>query len=752
MKITNIKKVMLVIATVLGMFLILTELNVDAVMLDEEALAASVSTSSSSASIWVNEYGGNRVTKFDGQLTPLFPAPLIVGQSPVSVAVDDLGNAYVVIIGKNEVLKLDPNGNQLWKFSSEETGYSLKSVALDNDRNAWVISSLRNVIYKVSSANGTLLGTYDCKGNLNEPIWIRTDVKNNIWVLSKANKKLIKVSNSGDLLGVFDLADIPSAFCLDPFNTVWVVYGSKAGSAGKIQKFRLDGILIFTKTLEELSNFNPSAIQVDGEGNVWVGNSAGFNILKLDREGEILGKYTLESKAEHIGITANAKICVLLSDMHKVVLLNSDGTLYREYNLGTDWIAIKNAGDFTGFEYAFNVKAHTDSDGDGIINLHEIVQSCDPFDANSIPSGIVESFENNFGDWRADHDNYEEEYYRIEIRNEQAFEGDYSVMLWMAGIHDDGTAWVERVITTEPNCEVEVNINFWLWSLEKSEYNWWYVVAYAGIEDPETEGDFINDFNPPIGVTKEVAGWKKYCYKTTVTTDNTGQLWLAMGISCVWEGAMTHYVDFVNFDTKIVQVNRPPVLSLIGDKKVDEGQLLQFSVNATDPDGDNLTYYVSGLPTGATFSEQTFTWRPDYTQAGNYRVTFYASDGILTDFETITITVNNVNQPPVLYPIGNKTVFAGSTLKFLVTATDPDIDPLKITTSQLPGGAIFRLYDGPHIPESTVYEFIWTPRSQQIGEYKITFTVTDERLTDNERIIIYVNSGTDKRITGRNRR
>jgi len=89
--------------------------------------------------------------------------------------------------------------------------------------------------------------------------------------------------------------------------------------------------------------------------------------------------------------------------------------------------------------------------------------------------------------------------------------------------------------------------------------------------------------------------------------------------------------------------NQPPVLNPIGNKSVNEGQLLQFSVSGSDPDGDPVTFSASNLPLGASFSGNTFSWTPSFTQAGTYpNVHFEASDGSLSDFEEITITVIDV--------------------------------------------------------------------------------------------------------------
>ena len=57
-------------------------------------------------------------------------------------------------------------------------------------------------------------------------------------------------------------------------------------------------------------------------------------------------------------------------------------------------------------------------------------------------------------------------------------------------------------------------------------------------------------------------------------------------------------VTIVNGQTA---VNRAPVLASIGNKSVNEGSLLQFTLSATDADGDTLTYSAVNLPTGAIF-------------------------------------------------------------------------------------------------------------------------------------------------------
>ena len=92
-------------------------------------------------------------------------------------------------------------------------------------------------------------------------------------------------------------------------------------------------------------------------------------------------------------------------------------------------------------------------------------------------------------------------------------------------------------------------------------------------------------------------------------------------------------------------INRAPVLHAIGDQNVEWGQLLEFTITASDLDaGDALTFNCGTLPTGASFNAATatFSWSPVADDEGDYQVAFYVSDNGSpqgSDQETITISV-----------------------------------------------------------------------------------------------------------------
>ncbi len=196
--------------------------------------------------------------------------------------------------------------------------------------------------------------------------------------------------------------------------------------------------------------------------------------------------------------------------------------------------------------------------------------------------------------------------------------------------------------------------------------------------------------------------------------------------------------------TLVVQAyNHPPALSSIGNQEVDEGSLLSVTATATDLDLPPQTLMFSlangasgAIPAGAGITPGgDFTWTPSEDQGpGIYTFDVVVSDGMATDAEAISVTVDEVNQAPMLASIGDKTVDQGSLLSFTATASDDDLPENSLTFS-LDAGAP----TGANI--NTGGEFTWTPAVGQIGEHTITLRVTDDGspiLSDQEEITVTV--------------
>ncbi|MBP7031560.1 MAG: tandem-95 repeat protein, partial [Anaerolineaceae bacterium] len=188
----------------------------------------------------------------------------------------------------------------------------------------------------------------------------------------------------------------------------------------------------------------------------------------------------------------------------------------------------------------------------------------------------------------------------------------------------------------------------------------------------------------------------------------------------------------------ITGVNDAPALSPIGDQSADEGVELSFTAVGTDVDGDALTYSLVGAPEGASIDPATgaFTWTPTEAQGpGTYTFDVCVSDGTLTQCETITVTIGEVNVAPVLGAIGNQTIAEEAELSLTATATDADV-PANTLTFSLVGAP-----EGASIDPATG-AFTWTPtEAQGPDDYTFTVKVCDNGtpiLCDEESITVTV--------------
>ncbi len=142
---------------------------------------------------------------------------------------------------------------------------------------------------------------------------------------------------------------------------------------------------------------------------------------------------------------------------------------------------------------------------------------------------------------------------------------------------------------------------------------------------------------------------------------------------------------------------QPPALNYIGNRTTIRSNALNFVVTAVDYNGDPITLSASNVPIGAVFSPTnssgTFYWAVP-SPTGVYACTFYATDNDGTDSETIQITVGSGVEKPVLASIGNKSVIQSQTLAFAVSATDAENDPITLSVSNAPAGAVFSSTNG----------------------------------------------------------
>lgn len=180
-----------------------------------------------------------------------------------------------------------------------------------------------------------------------------------------------------------------------------------------------------------------------------------------------------------------------------------------------------------------------------------------------------------------------------------------------------------------------------------------------------------------------------------------------------------------------------PELTKIGDRVVNEGDTLKFTVEAIDKDGDIPTYRVEGDYVTQFFNPntRTFEWKPDFNVTDGlpkvFTITFYASDGMHEVSETIKITVNNTNRPPEIIVLTDRwTVDENQQVRFQVAVSDADGDQVSLVV----GGKLSSFYDMIN------RIFTWTPGWFDSGQHTVTFMANDGKTSTTKDVVIIVNN------------
>ena len=250
--------------------------------------------------------------------------------------------------------------------------------------------------------------------------------------------------------------------------------------------------------------------------------------------------------------------------------------------------------------------------------------------------------------------------------------------------------------------------------------------------------------------------------------DYTGFVYSNNGVGFSWPWTFVDrgsygYSGFGGFDG-YREPTYSPRFQQIPAQSVQVGNLLQFTVNATNNYGGTITYSATNIPSGAAFNAttHTFSWMPTGTQTGYHVVTFRAIDRVGSSDMSVTITVNSpqavpvynpynygggayygyggysgyggyagsnyyqYNQPqqpqisplnsvPVIYPIQQQTVRVGETLRIPIQAYDREGDYLQYSMTGEPQGAVLDQYS---------HTFVWMPTPLQVGQYRVNFRVS----------------------------
>ena len=162
----------------------------------------------------------------------------------------------------------------------------------------------------------------------------------------------------------------------------------------------------------------------------------------------------------------------------------------------------------------------------------------------------------------------------------------------------------------------------------------------------------------------------------------------------------------------------------------EENQTAIGTVTATDVEGDDVTFTVSGDELAITSAGVlTFASAPDYETKTSYTATVTASDGTNTATQDITVNVTNVNEGfPVFTSEAVFNIPENQTSIGTVTATDEEGDEVVFTVS---GDELSITTDG-------VLSFISAPDYETKASYSATVTASNSTNSSTQDITVNV--------------
>ena len=173
------------------------------------------------------------------------------------------------------------------------------------------------------------------------------------------------------------------------------------------------------------------------------------------------------------------------------------------------------------------------------------------------------------------------------------------------------------------------------------------------------------------------------------------------------------------------------------------------AVSASDDDGDTLRYSLGGTDADSfgidSTSGQLRTSAPlNFETENSYSVTVSVSDGSLSDSIDVTVTVKDVNEPPVISGDDNVGYYENGTGSIRVyTATDDDGDPiiwsLPDTEFQTDNGDFIISVNGIlRFASSPNYENPQGGEDDDANAYMVTVGASDGNLSDEINVTINV--------------
>ncbi|MEM1366955.1 MAG: Calx-beta domain-containing protein [Cyanobacteria bacterium P01_H01_bin.15] len=175
------------------------------------------------------------------------------------------------------------------------------------------------------------------------------------------------------------------------------------------------------------------------------------------------------------------------------------------------------------------------------------------------------------------------------------------------------------------------------------------------------------------------------------------------------------------FTIDVRGANQPPTFSSTPQTTAVVGEVYTYILEATDIEGDRLTFELLDFPENMTIDPDTgvIRWEPNSSQVGSNLVSIAVDDnqgGRLLQRYSLQVVAEAVNESPAITSLPPQMAAVGEFYEYFVTAVDPEGQTLNFSLNNFP--------DGMEIDEDTG-AISWTPEANQVGITTVTIQVED---------------------------
>ncbi|WP_344798971.1 putative Ig domain-containing protein, partial [Litoribacillus peritrichatus] len=225
-------------------------------------------------------------------------------------------------------------------------------------------------------------------------------------------------------------------------------------------------------------------------------------------------------------------------------------------------------------------------------------------------------------------------------------------------------------------CNVAPTITSTAGTAATEDIQYSYQVTVSDSDDSNNGTDLTFSLsNEPTGMTVTSTGLIRWTPTEGVTTSGAVTVQVQDGGE---DGASP---DTENFTVTVTAVNDPPSITSTAGTAATEDQQYSYQVTVSDVDdsnnGTDITFALSNEPSGMVVSTTgLITWTPTEGVTTSGTVTLTVSDGgedgAAADTENFTVTVDTVNDAPVISSTAGTTATEDIQYSYQVSVTDPD--------------------------------------------------------------------------------